>query len=247
MNNIQYYLIHGVDKQRAPRMMDEFQKWQLNNNNNVKWILEPNRDKIDENFRNNILIQDHSFSCGNHVEPKCPNVNNGQISCTYKHYLCLKDIVENNYEYGVIMEDNQFFCDNIPKTVEKYIIQLNNLYPEWDIIFDTKWKNYKDVFENELKENKCVYPKSNEITPQGLAFMTHQEMNHEKWQDLMEKKRILDANKFNNNIQASTNLFTCGKCKSKRCTYYSLQTRSSDEPETIFVTCLDCGKNFKKN
>ena len=163
MYNIQYYLIHGVDKQRGPRMMEEFQKWQLNNNN-VKWILEPNRDKIDENFRNNILIQDHSFSCGNHVEPKCPNVNNGQISCTYKHYLCLKDIVENNYEYGVIMEDNQFFCDNIPKTVEKYIIQLNNLYPEWDIIFDTKWKNYKDVFENELKENKCVYPKSNEIT-----------------------------------------------------------------------------------
>jgi GR25 family glycosyltransferase involved in LPS biosynthesis len=144
-------------------MMEEFQKWQLNNNN-VKWILEPNRDEIDENFRNNVLIQDHSFSCGNHVEPKCPDVNNGKISCSYKHYLCLKDIVENNYEYGVIMEDNQFFCDNIPKTVEKYIIQLNDLYPAWDIIFDTKWKNYKDVFENEISKNVYVYPKSNEIT-----------------------------------------------------------------------------------
>jgi transcription elongation factor S-II len=120
-----------------------------------------------------------------------------------------------------------------------------------------KWENpqfvqlYTDrlrtIYLNLKNKNLIEQLKSNEITPQGLAFMTHQEMNHEKWQDLMEKKRILDANKFNNNIQASTNLFTCGKCKSKRCTYYSLQTRSSDEPETIFVTCLDCGKNFKKN
>ena len=120
-----------------------------------------------------------------------------------------------------------------------------------------KWENpqfvqlYTDrlrtIYLNLKNKNLIEQLKSNEITPQGLAFMTHQEMNHEKWQDLMEKTRILDANKFNNNIQASTNLFTCGKCKSKRCTYYSLQTRSSDEPETIFVTCLDCGKNFKKN
>ena len=38
MNNTQYYLIHGVDQQRGPRMMEEFQKWGLDNNK-VKWIL----------------------------------------------------------------------------------------------------------------------------------------------------------------------------------------------------------------
>ena len=161
--NIKYYLIHGVDKSRGPRMIDEFNKWGLDNKN-VEWILEPNKDKISAIMRNKLLIQNQSTSCGISFPPGCHNIGNGKTSCTYKHYLCLKDIVENNYEYGVIMEDNQFFCDNIPKTVEKYIIQLNNLYPEWDIIFDTKWKNYKDVFENELKENKCVYPKSNEIS-----------------------------------------------------------------------------------
>ena len=36
--NIQYYLIHGVDKQREPRMLEEFKKWNLDNNK-VKWIL----------------------------------------------------------------------------------------------------------------------------------------------------------------------------------------------------------------
>ena len=54
-----------------------------------------------------------------------------------------------------------------------------------------------------------------------------------------------DVSKFNTNTQASTDMFTCRKCKSKRCTYYELQTRSADEPATIFVTCLDCGKNWK--
>lgn len=163
MYSIQYYLIHGVDQQRGPRMMEEFQKCGLDNND-VKWILQPNKDKIDETFRNNVLIQEHSFSCGFYVEPKGSGISSDKISCSFKHYLCLKDIVENNYEYGVIMEDNQFFCDNIPKTVEKYINQLNDIYPDWDVIFDTKWKNYKDVFENEIRDNIYVYPKSNEIT-----------------------------------------------------------------------------------
>ena len=84
-----------------------------------------------------------------------------------------------------------------------------------------------------------------EITPQQLAFMTHQEMNPEHWRKWIEQKALRDANKFTNNIQASTDMFTCKKCKGKRCTYYELQTRSADEPATIFVTCLDCGKNWK--
>jgi transcription elongation factor S-II len=85
-----------------------------------------------------------------------------------------------------------------------------------------------------------------EITYQMLADMTHQEMNPERWKLLIEQKIKRDENKYNtNDIQASTDMFTCRKCKSKRCTYYELQTRSADEPATIFVTCLDCGKNMK--
>ena len=39
--------------------------------------------------------------------------------------------------------------------------------------------------------------------------------------------------------------FTCGRCKSKKTTYYQLQTRSADEPMTTFVSCLNCEKNWK--
>ena len=87
--------------------------------------------------------------------------------------------------------------------------------------------------------------KNSEVPPQSIAFMTHQEMNASHWRVLLEQKMMRDANKYTNNIQASTDMFTCKKCKSKRCTYYELQTRSADEPATIFITCLDCGKNWK--
>ena len=90
--------------------------------------------------------------------------------------------------------------------------------------------------------------RSSEISPQDAVFMTHQEINEQRWHALIEKKKILDANRFNNNsMEASTTLFTCSKCKSNKCTFYALQTRSCDEGETIFVTCTNCGKRWKRN
>ena len=41
-------------------------------------------------------------------------------------------------------------------------------------------------------------------------------------------------------------LFRCGKCKSNRTTYYQMQTRSADEPMTIFIRCLNCGKDWRQ-
>lgn len=114
-----------------------------------------------------------------------------------------------------------------PRFVQIYLDRLRSIYI-----------NFKNpTFLNQVK--------SNEIPPQSIAFMTHQEINASHWRVLIDQKMARDANKYTNNIQASTDMFTCKKCKSKRCTYYELQTRSADEPATIFITCLDCGKNWK--
>jgi DNA-directed RNA polymerase subunit M/transcription elongation factor TFIIS len=83
------------------------------------------------------------------------------------------------------------------------------------------------------------------IKTQEIAFMTHQEFDESKWAELIDKKNKRDDSKFNKKIESSTNLFTCKKCSSKKCTYYELQIRSADEPATLFITCLDCGKNWK--
>jgi transcription elongation factor S-II len=87
--------------------------------------------------------------------------------------------------------------------------------------------------------------KTGELAPEVFAFMTHQEMNPEHWRELIDRKIKRDESKLTTNIQASTDMFTCKKCRSKKCTYYELQTRSADEPATIFITCLDCGKHWK--
>jgi transcription elongation factor S-II len=78
-----------------------------------------------------------------------------------------------------------------------------------------------------------------------LAYKTHQELYPEKWDKLVEDKRIRLENKYFPKIEASTDNFTCRKCKSNKCTYYQLQTRSADEPMTTFVTCINCGTRWK--
>ena len=83
------------------------------------------------------------------------------------------------------------------------------------------------------------------IKPHIVAFMTHQELSPERWATMIETKTKRDKNKFETNMSASTDLFTCRKCKGNQCTYYQMQTRSADEPMTTFVTCLIFTARFK--
>jgi len=86
-----------------------------------------------------------------------------------------------------------------------------------------------------------------QIKAHELAFMTHQDMNPDKWSALIKAKQLRDKHKYETKVEASTDNFTCpnSKCRSTKCTYYQLQTRSADEPMTTFVTCIDCGKRWK--
>jgi transcription elongation factor S-II len=96
-----------------------------------------------------------------------------------------------------------------------------------------------------LNENIISQIKDGTIKAHMVAFMTHQELCPDKWSELIEVKTKRDKNKFEINIEAATDTFTCRKCKEKKCTYYTLQTRSSDEPMTIFVQCLVCSTRWK--
>ena len=95
-----------------------------------------------------------------------------------------------------------------------------------------KWENraflqiYTDklrtVYMNLKNTDLLQQIKNAEISAQSIAFMTHQELNPERWKTLIDQKIKRDASKFTTNIQASTDMFTCKKCKSKKCTYYEL-------------------------
>lgn len=98
--------------------------------------------------------------------------------------------------------------------------------------------NNKD-YTQKLQEMECV----DEII--AVINMTHQEINPERWQSLINKKVIRDKTLYDTQVEASTETFTCRKCKKNRCSYYLQQTRSADEPMTTFVTCIDCGYRWK--
>jgi transcription elongation factor S-II len=104
----------------------------------------------------------------------------------------------------------------------------------------------RTMFNNLSNPDLLAMIKTDEITPKTLAFMSHQELNPALWTDMIKQKIKRDASKYSTNIEAMTDMFVCKKCKSRRCTYYELQTRSADEPSTIFISCVDCGKHWKQ-
>jgi transcription elongation factor S-II len=119
-----------------------------------------------------------------------------------------------------------------------------------------KWENpnfvtlyvnrLRTIYTNLQNPDLITMLKMEEISAPALAFMTHQEMNPAHWKDMIDRKMKRDAAKYSTHVEAMTDMFVCKKCKSRRCTYYELQTRSADEPSTIFISCVDCGKHWKQ-
>ena len=143
------------------------------------------------------------------------------------------------------------FATNLEIGIFNYTIQEAGklkLLKKWENnAFVTLYINrLRSVFANINNPDLIGLIKQEEITPKILAFMTHQEMNPAQWKDMIEQKMRRDATKFSTNVEAMTDMFVCKKCKSRKCTYYELQTRSADEPSTIFISCLDCGKHWKQ-
>lgn len=147
--------------------------------------------------------------------------------------------------------ENEKLGENIEKGVFNYSIKEatnRQIIKKWQnpLFCEIYHSRLRSIYQN-LKQNEELVNqlKSGEITVNQFAFMTHPEMNPNQWKDRIERKIKRDRLKFTNNVKASTDMFTCNKCKSKQCTYYEMQTRSADEPTTVFVTCLNCGKNWK--
>jgi DNA-directed RNA polymerase subunit M/transcription elongation factor TFIIS len=147
--------------------------------------------------------------------------------------------------------DNNKSASNLEKGIFNWTIkEANNrkIIKKWDnpYFIQIYLDHLRSIYIN-LKNNPKLIENvnSDEIKAHTIAFMTHQEMQPERWEELIKAKSIRDKNKFEVNIEASTDAFTCRKCKSKKVTYVQAQIKSADESMTLFLLCISCGTRWK--
>lgn len=145
---------------------------------------------------------------------------------------------------------NDKFGDNMEKAIYNYSLQMADekyIVKKWENIYFSELyiNKFRTVYINLKNPDILNQIMTKKIKAQDFPFMTHQEILPEKWTHLIDDLKIKNQNKYTPKIEASTDNFTCYKCKSKECSYYQLQTRSADEPMTTFVTCINCGTRWK--
>ena len=137
---------------------------------------------------------------------------------------CLKYSSENNI---IKNWDNIIF-----KSI--YISRIRNIYSNLKTDSYLKNHNFKDKILND------------EIDPTKISSLSNYDIYPEVWDKLLKKLAEKDKLKYELKPEAMTDMFKCGKCGSRSCSYYEFQTRSADEPMTQFITCLDCNNNWKQ-
>lgn len=90
----------------------------------------------------------------------------------------------------------------------------------------------------------CANILNGTVAPQGVVKLTPQELFPAHWKDVIAKND-LQRQKEQALKPATTDMFQCPKCKKRETTYYEQQTRGADEPMTIFISCVCCGKQWR--
>ncbi|XP_046883466.1 transcription elongation factor A protein 1 [Hypomesus transpacificus] len=135
-------------------------------------------------------------------------------------------------------------CDELGAQIEECIFhEFKNTDMKYKNRVRSRISNLKDVKNPNLRKTVLC----GNVSPERMAKMIAEEMASDELKE-MRKKQTKDAVRDHQLATTSgtqTDLFTCGKCKQKRCTYTQVQTRSADEPMTTFVFCMDCGNRWK--
>ncbi|KAM3866253.1 transcription elongation factor A protein 1 [Diretmus argenteus] len=177
--------------------------------------------------------------------PRAPSTSDGvRIKCR----KLIASALQTGDDYIAIGGD----CDELGAQIEDYIlfIECPRIFQEFKNT-DMKYKNrvrsrisnLKDVKNPNLRRTVLC----GSVSPERMAKMTAEEMASDELKEMRKNltKEAVRDHQMATTGGTQTDLFTCGKCKGKRCTYTQVQTRSADEPMTTFVFCNDCGNRWK--
>ena len=170
------------------------------------------------------------------------------------NYSTKRDIVKK------ILKEKTSLSDEIVDDLEKGIFNWcvlyadeNELQKTWnDKMFQYLYVNKSKLLIENIDPNSYVKNKrlqqrilDKEFMPRELSFMESTNIFPEIWNHILDMKMKQEENFHNSKQVAKTDVFKCGKCKKRECSYYELQVRSADESSTIFVTCLNCGNRWR--
>ena len=88
--------------------------------------------------------------------------------------------------------------------------------------------------------------KAKELSFKDICSMNYYDLYISKWRDSIIHQKNIEKRQLEGNKSMATDRFLCSRCFKRECTYYEMQTRSADEPMTIFINCLNCGKNWRQ-
>ncbi|XP_048357326.1 transcription elongation factor A protein 3 isoform X2 [Sphaerodactylus townsendi] len=135
-------------------------------------------------------------------------------------------------------------CDKMGAEIEDHIYQeLKGTDMKYRNRVRSRISNLKDPKNPSLRRNVL----SGAISPSLIAKMTAEEMASDELKELRNAmtQEAIREHQMAKTGGTATDLFQCGKCKKKNCTYNQVQTRSADEPMTTFVLCNECGNRWK--
>jgi transcription elongation factor S-II len=130
---------------------------------------------------------------------------------------------------------------------------IKSIFPVWQNEIFRKLYNDKLIsiltnldMNSELKNTGLLERLQSKLfKPHDIPFMLPCEVFPEKWMSIINQKYKKEQSILDTNMQAKTDMFKCGKCKQRKCSYYEMQVRGADESSTIFITCLSCKNKWR--
>ena len=197
------------------------------------------------------------------MEAKIDDFNKSRTSCINKLVELFKDnkeTIKEIYKQNKIKTrlTNKLFT-NIANDIEKGIYdftiekcggEYNNLRQFKRIYMNKIISIYLNLNPTSHIGNKNLITRlfGKDIEYNKLAFMTPEEIYPEHWQEIIDKQKNIDKYIYTRKYGPISSTEHCRKCNvPNTVTYYSLQTRSLDEPSTTFFICTNpkCGNKWK--